>query len=168
MRLTRRHFLAATALVAGAGAVTGATAYRWWDQDPAEPYRVLSADEVRFLDALAEAMFPAGGTPPLGGREAGVARYVDLVIGGMHPTQGKLVRLSLHALDALPVASHGARFSTLALADAQAQVAEWTAHPVFEIRALFQSFYIFVAMAYLAHPKVSPLISPSFNCGFGE
>lgn len=168
MKLTRRHFLAASALVAGSGVVAaGATAYRWWDQPPSAPFRALSADEAAFFDALAEAIFPAGGDPPLGGRDANVARYVDDVVAGLAPTQAKLLRLAVHAFDNLPRASAGARFSVLPVGEAQAVMRGWIDSPVFEIRGIFQSFYIFTAMAYLAHPKVAPTLAPMFTCGFG-
>lgn len=167
MGLTRRHVLAAGALVAGGTAVGAAgVAWSWWDQPAGAGYRHLSPDEAAFFDALAEAIFPAGGEPALGGGAAGVSHYVDGVLAGMHPTQRDLLRLAVHAFDALAL-PEGGFFADLPHARARAQVEAWLVHPVFEVRGVFQSFYIFAVMAYLAHPQVAPIVGRSFSCGFG-
>ena len=44
---------------------------------PDSSLRVLAAREVAFLDAAAEAMFPAGSEIPLSGRQANLPGYVD-------------------------------------------------------------------------------------------
>lgn len=168
MKVTRRHVLAGLALLAAAGAVgVGGVGVAWYDQDPAAPLRVLSADEAEILDAIAEAAWPAGGTPALGGRDAGLPRFLDAVLVGMPEVQRDLLRFSLHAVDALSLPTHGARFRHLAAADAEAALAAGLAHPVAELRSLVQSFHIFAGMAYLAHPEVAPLLVPMFGCGFG-
>jgi len=153
---------------AAAGAGVALTAARWWEQPPTAPYAYLSADEVEFLDALAEAALPAGGTPSLGGAGADVGRYLDVVLAGMVGWQRSLVRLSMHALDNLARASHGVPFHALPAADAQAQLRDWLTTPVHAQRAIAQSLYLFVVMAWCAHPEVAPTIAPWFHCGFGE
>lgn len=167
---TRRQILAGAALaLGGVLAGVGATAVHWWDQDPAEPYRHLSADEVAFLDAFAEAIFPAGGDPPLGGRGARVGRYLDtVVLAGLHPTQRNLLRLAMHALETLPLATHGSAFSALPRETATRVIAAWVDHEQAELRGVAQSLYIFVGMAWFAHPEVAPSVTASFSCGFGE
>ena len=172
MSLTRRQLLAAAAALTGGAALVGAagvagTAWRWWDQAPGAGYRNVSPDEARFFDALAEAVFPAGGQPALGGAEAGVAHYLDEVLQGMAPAQRNLIRLAAHALDNLARTSTGHALSDLPTPAATAVLRAWLAHPRPEIRGLAQSFYLFVTMAYLAHPDVAPLLVPSFSCGFG-
>jgi len=169
MRVTRRHVLLATtllsgAVVAGAGAVVG----RWWDQAADTPYAVLSADEAAILDTFAEACFPAGGDPPMGGAAAGVGRYFDGVLEGLVPAQQQLLRLALHALDAMPLPTHGGFLTELAISDASDAVASWLASTRPEIRGLAQSFFIFVGMAWMAHPDVRPRIAPMFGCGFAD
>ncbi len=169
MRLTRRHLLASGAFVASASlASAAAVAVRWWDQDAAAPYRFLSADEVQFLDAVAELVFPAGGSPTLGGREAQVGRFLDFVYAGIPETQRNLLRLSFHAVDALPLATHGTQFHALAPPDAEALFREWLQHPRAELRGIAQSLHIFVGMAYLTHPDVAPTVSAFFTCGWGR
>lgn len=153
---------------AAAGAGVALTLARWWEQPPTDPYRYVSVDEARFLDALAEAAFPAGGTPPLGGGQANVARYLDVVLAGTVGWQRGLVRLSMHALDNLARLSHGVPFHALPAEAAQAQLRDWLTTPVAAERGLAQSLYLFVVMAWCAHPEVAPTIAPWFHCGFGE
>ena len=166
MRLTRRHLLAGAALLATAS-VTGVAA-SWWDQAAGGAYVVLSDDEAAIFEAFAEAVYPAGGEPVLGARDAGVSAYLDAVLSGMIATQRDLLRLSLHAPDALPVATTGSRLRALPVADATAIIAAWLAFPNAEVRGLVQSFHIFAGMAYLTHPEVAPLIAGHFGCGYGR
>lgn len=168
-RTSRRRFLTVAALGAAAAAAGGLALgpVRWWNQPPEAPYRYVSADEVVFLDALAEAAFPAGGTPALGGAAAAVPRYLDLVLAGLVGTQRSLIRLSMHAMDNLARLSHGVPFHALPPDAAQAQLRAWLASPSAAERGLAQSLHLFVAMAYTAHPAVAPTLSPWFTCGFG-
>lgn len=169
MRLTRRHLLAASALVAaGAATGVGAVAWRWWDQPADTPYVALSPDEIAILDALADACFPPGGTPPMGGAEAGVARYFDGVLAGLEPTQRKLLKVGLHALDAAPLATHGGYLTELPVVDASAAVAGMLASSRHEIRGLAQSLSLFVGMAWFAHPDVRAIVGPGFACGYAD
>lgn len=168
MSLSRRQLLAGAAAFAAAGVVAaGGVAARWWDQPASAPFAHLSADEAAFLDAVADAIFPAGGEPALSGREARVARYVDAVLTGLAPTQRDLLRVGLHALDALALAEAGAFFSALGAEQAGAVLKGWLAGVDPNLRGLAQSVYVFVGMAYLAHPDVAPVLAPQFACGFG-
>lgn len=168
MSLTRRHVLAGAAAIAAAGSLSvGVVAARWWDQPASAPLAHLSIEEVAFLDALADAVFPEGGTPALSGRQAHVSRYVDAVLIGMVPMQRELLRLGLHALDALAVAETGAFYSALDPGRAASVLRGWLAAGDPNLRGLAQSMYIFVGMAYLAHPDVAPVLAPQFRCGFG-
>jgi hypothetical protein len=167
--MTRRQLLAAAALVGGvATAGPAITAWRWWDQPADAPYAVLSADEAAILDAFAEACFPSGGDPPIGGAAAHTARYFDGVAQGLVPTQQHLLRLALHAIDALALPTHGGHLTTLPVAAASDAVAGWLRSPRAEIRGLAQSFFIFVGMAWMAHPDVRPRVAPHFGCGFAD
>jgi hypothetical protein len=169
MALTRRHVLAASALVAGgAAAGAGGVAWRWYDQPAAAPFAHLSPDEVAILDAIAEACFPRGGDPAIGGAEAHVSRYFDGVLGGLTEAQRTLLKLGIHALDALALPTHGGLLSDLPVADASDAIASWLAHPRYEVRGVAQSITLFVAMAYFAHPAVRGSVADSFRCGFSN
>lgn len=169
MALTRRHVLAASALVAG-GSVAGAggVAARWWDQPAEAPFVHLSPDEVAILDAIAEACFPRGGEPALGGAEAHISRYFDGVLAGLTVAQRTLIKLGVHALDGMAVPTHGAFFSALAVPDASAALHGWLTHSRYEVRGVAQSITLFVAMAYFAHPAVRGSVSGNFRCGFSN
>lgn len=169
MKITRRHVIVGLAAVtaAGAGGV-GAHVAGWWAQDPAAPFLHLSMEEVAIFDALAEAAWPTGGDPAIGGRDAGASRYLDGVLVGMPETQRDLLRLSLHAVDALPLPTHGARFRALPDADAQALLAAWLASETAELRTLVQSFQLLSGMAWTTHPAVAPRLVAWFGCGFGR
>lgn len=151
-----------------AGALGGGTLASWWDQEPSEGLRVLSEEEVEMLDALAEAIFPSGGDPAIGGREAACGRFTDRVLSGMAPTQANLVRLSLHALDPLTLPTHGARFHTLPTVTATEVVRSWLSSDLAELRGVVQSFYIFLGTAWTTHPQVAPRIQRLSNCGYGR
>ena len=168
MNLSRRHVLAAGALVLATGAVAGGVAWSWWDQAAAGGLRTLSEDEVTVLDALAEAIFPSGGDPAIGGREAGCGRYTDVVLSGMAATQCNLVRLSIHALDAATLPTHGARFASLDTATATTVVRGWLHSDLPELRGVVQSLYIFLGTAWTTHPAVAPRIVALSTCGYGR
>ena len=184
MPVTRRHFLAASAALAAGPLAVGGVAVSWWNQPPQAPLRHLSATEIAFFDALADAIFPPGGTPALSGRDAGVCRYIDQVLQGMAETQRDLLRLALHALDSLAWEQAGATLPELAARPAPGSgspgvtrpggpeaVADvlrgWLTAGDGNLRGLAQSLHIFVGMAYLAHPDVSPTVADQFGCGFG-
>lgn len=90
----------------------------WWNRTPEEGYRCLSLEEALFLDAVAEAAFPAGTGLPVAGGEAGVSWYVDSLLTGMEELQRNLLRLSLHAFDAETLPLHGSLFRHLPAAEA--------------------------------------------------
>jgi hypothetical protein len=167
--LTRRHFLAATALVSAAGcAGVAGVVTSWWDQAPDAPLLHLSDDESAILDAFAEALYPSGGDPALGGKDCGAARYLDGLIGAMADEQANLLRLALHALDALPLATHGARLRNLAPPVSTEVVRGWLHVDQPELRGVVQSFSIFCGMAWFSHPDVAPRIAAMSSCGFGR
>lgn len=172
MRFSRRHVLAAAGLLSTAavvGTVGVGLGYRaWWDQPHDAETHYLSADELAFVDALADAMFPPSPKLPLRGREANVGRYMDLVLEGMAPVQRKLLRLSMHALDQWPRATRGAPFRELDEVAGAEVLAGWVSHSRAEVRGLIASVYIFVGMAYTIHPAVAPIFKEQFRCGYGE
>lgn len=167
MEISRRHLLAASAMVAGT-AVLGSvgTAASWWLEPPAEGLRFLSMDEVAFLDAFAEAVYPEGGEPAIGGRRAQVARALDEVFTGLEPIQRHLLREAMHGLDHL-ARGFGGQLSTLPADKAAKIVAEWMVSPKMELRGLVTSFHVFVGMAWMMHPDVVAVLAPQFRCGFG-
>jgi hypothetical protein len=167
VRISRRHLLAASALVVGTGFVgTTGLAVSWWFEPPAEGLRFLSKDEVAFLDAFAEAVYPEGGEPALGGRRAQVWRVVDEVWVGLEPIQRHLLREAMHGLDHL-ARNWGGQLAHLPPERAAEVVESWLRSPRMELRGLVTSFHVFVGMAWMLHPEVAPTVARQFRCGFG-
>ena len=83
--LNRRKFLGGLALAAAGGATTGVGAAKLvgrLGRAPEGAWRVLSADEARLVEAVAEQIIPADRDP--GAREAGVIYYIDRQLDGPH------------------------------------------------------------------------------------
>jgi hypothetical protein len=74
----------------------------------------------------------------------------------------------LHALDALPLATHGARLRDLAPPVSTAVVRGWLDLDQPELRGVVQSFSLFCGMAYFSHPEIAPRIAALSTCGFGR
>lgn len=171
--LSRRQLLGLAAASAAAVGL-GATAARWWEAPPGAPWQVLSDEEARFLDALADAAFPpAAPDDPapvarIGGREAGAARFVDGILVAMEGDQRSLLRLSFHAFDAATLPTRAARFTDLPPEAARAQVLDWLRSPIPELRSAFTSVYLFIGMAWTTHPEVAAHLQPMFRCGYGR
>lgn len=74
--------------------------------------KALTASQARTLDVIAELIVPATDTP--GGREAGVAAFVDRAVATYcEPEQAKLIRDGLNRVAADAMAAHGAAFTAL-------------------------------------------------------
>jgi hypothetical protein len=155
-------------MAALAAASTVGVGLQWWNQPAGEGYRQLSVEEALFLDALAEAAFPTGGEPALGGGKAGVSWYMDAVLVAMEPFQADLLKLSFHALNAATLPTHGAHFTALSPKEASIVLENWLASPIPELRGTATSVYLFIGMAYTSHPDVAPLLSRHFRCGYGH
>ncbi len=169
MTLSRRHVLAGFALVSAAScAGVGAVAASWWKQDALAPLVLLSTEEVSIFDAIAEAAYPEGGDPPIGGRRAGVGRWLDAVLRAMPEEQSALLRLGLHALDASTLVTHGARFRALDTPTATDALRGWLTSDLAELRGVAQSLTIFVGMGWFSHPEVAPLVARHSTCGLGR
>ncbi len=171
MHPTRRFLLTASTAVAATavlGTIGAGMVYRnWWDQPADVAMGVLSTDELAFLDAFADAIFPPDTGLPLRGREAQVGRTVDAVLVGMHPNQSKLVRLSLHALDQYSLPTHGTAFRNLPIDAAREVLHSLVSTEITEVRGLVASIYIFVALGWSIHPTVAPTLAVQFKCGYG-
>lgn len=169
MGITRRHVLAAMAGMTAAGAVgVGVTGMRWWDRPAGDGRIVLSEGEHGFVQALAEAWMPPGGEPSISGSEARVGDFVDEVIAHMQPTQAKLLRVLLHALDEETVPTHLARYQTLPLETRSEVLRGWMDSSWYLQRQAVSAVLALVSFGYTLHPEVSRIFSPLFGCGYGR
>jgi hypothetical protein len=128
---------------------------------PAQPLHVLAPREAAFLDAAADALFPAGGPVPPSGREAGVALYADRWLAVVPTHIRVLVRLLLflveHATLVFPAPGGLAgmrRFSSLSEAQRVAALDGWQRSRLFPRRLVFTSLRAIATMGYFASPAV--------------
>ena len=141
-------------------AAAGYTGYRIFVgyPRPAGRFVILAPREVRFLDAVAEATFPAGGAIPLAGLDAGLPRYVDRWLVALAARQRLLIRALLllmeHATLVFPAPGRGGfrRFSSLTLDQRESVLRGWAESRLFARRLVFMSLRAILTMGYLGHP----------------
>lgn len=126
---------------------------------PVVPLSVLAAREAAFLDAAAEALFPAGSEIPLSGREANLPGYVDGWLQLVPARQRLLIRALLLLVEQstlfFPPPGPGLRrFSALSLAQREAALRGWGASRLGLRRLVFTSLRALLTMGYLGHPVV--------------
>jgi hypothetical protein len=138
----------------------------FWKQAPAQGFAALSSSEAEIIDAIAEALFPPGGTPSLSGRDVGAARWFDAVVSTQPAPTGDLLRLVLHVLDDWSRLTEGSGFAKLPLADRTARLAAWTHHRRHEVRGVVGAVVLFTSAAYCTHPDVRAALGWRFPCGF--
>ena len=122
--------------------------------------RVLSAGEVAFLAAAADATFPPGGAIAPSGSDAHVPEYLDRYLAAVPPKLRRLMRLLFFLLEHAtlifpPGGSTGLRrFSSLPPAARIAYLASWRQSRLFPRRLVFTSLRSILGLAYLADPAV--------------
>ena len=168
-KFTRRHVLAIAAATGAAGGLaTGARLWSWWDRPATEGYQMLSEHEVELVDSLCEAIFPAGGTPAISGRDVGAARYVDDTLGDVVEPMGNLLRLVLHALDDWARLTRGSGWASLSVEDRGAALQSWTRNESHLVRGAVTGLIIFICAAYTTHPEVQKAAGWDFPCGYNR
>ncbi len=140
----------------------------WWLGDPEAPYSFLAPDEVAIADALAEALFPHGGSPALSGKEAGLSRYLDGVLAVMTPPTNEALRILLHALDDWAVLSSGRGYARLDLDERIANLERWVNAEHHLARGAVTGLTIFLSMGYGGHPEGKAAAGWIFPCGFEQ
>lgn len=169
MRLSRRQLLvlaAAPPLLAVAGA--GIVATSWWGQPAGEGFRFLSEAEAGILRALTGAAWPPTPACPLDGATCGLDHYLDAHLATLGDLQRDGIRVLLHALDALPLPSHGARLVALARPDQAEVVHGWLSSDLMELRSAVLSVVILTGMGYTSHPDAAATFGALYGCGYGR
>jgi len=110
---SRRACLKIMAAAAGGAAagVGGAAAVGRLGRAPEGPWRVLTPDEARLVEAVAEQIVPADRDP--GAKEAGVVRYIDRQLDGPHRRFAEKYRRGLRSLVQTSRAQFGKPFEAL-------------------------------------------------------
>ena len=112
-KLSRREFLKITA--AGAGALTLSagrlTLIEGCTNPPHSGGNVLSSDEYTLVESIAEQIIPADEWP--GGKEAGVANFIDIQLAGPYARFQQSYRKGLAAVEATCMDKHRKKFEEL-------------------------------------------------------
>ncbi len=139
-------------------------------------YRIVAPREAAFLDAAAEASFPAGGVMPIGGREADLPGYADAFLGSLPRHLRLQVRAMLMLFEQatlfFPAPGRGGhrRFSSLSTEQQVAALEGWSTSRLFPRRLAFAALRAVLTMGYLGHPvimrhlRLAPLDFPSPLC----
>lgn len=161
MRISRRSLL-----IGGAGGLALVAGFWTLSLDgPAPGARLLSAEELRVLEALTEAMFPEGAFP-VGGHEADVPRRVDRILAEvLEEPQVTAFRYVLRTLDWGTAASRGARFVDLPVEARREVLQTWQEPDVMARRVAADSLKAILGMAYFSHPAVLGHIGWRVGCG---
>lgn len=136
--------------------------HRFWRGYPPPPseFRHLARHEVAFVDAAADAIFPAGGAVPPSGRDAQIPAYVDAYVASVPPRTRLLMRLLFflveHVTFFLPAPGRGgrARFSSLTPEQRVAILNAWGRSRFSARRLVFTSLRAILTLGYFAHPAV--------------
>jgi len=125
---------------------------------PRSAHRVLAPREAAFLDAGAEATFPADGAIPLSGREADLPGYVDGFLAALAPHLRLQVRAMLMLFEQatifFPATGRGGRrrFSSLTPEQRVEVLEGWSGSRFFLRRLAFTALRAVLTMGYLGHP----------------
>jgi hypothetical protein len=141
-----------------------------------ERFRLLSAREAAFLDAAAEATFPAGGAIPLSGRDADLPGYADSFLDSLPSHLRLQVRAMLMLFEQatifFPAPGPGGRRRFTALRSEQqvAVLRGWSESGIVLRRLAFTALRAVLTMGYLGHPiamralRLAPYDFPSPIC----
>jgi hypothetical protein len=123
-------------------------------------FRVLTRQEVAFLDAAGDAMYPPGGPLPPSGSEARVSATLDGYLEIVPPTMRRLMRLLFFLMEHATLVFAGPpprgrrRFSSLSREQREAVLEGWHKSGWFPRRLVFTSLRALLTNAYVADPAV--------------
>ena len=125
---------------------------------PGSRYANLAPREVAFLEAAAEATFPAGGSVPVSGVDANLPRYLDRYFDQLHGPRKLQIRLLLMLVEQAtfffpaPGRLGMRRFSSLDLPQREAVLQGWSESRFFLRRFIFATLRAVLTLGYLADP----------------
>jgi hypothetical protein len=164
--VTRRMVLATSGLIVAAAGAGTARVGAWWDAPASRGYACLTSIEADLVDAIAEGYFPPGGTPALGGGDAGIARYLDGLFAMMDEPTPTLLRMLLHALDDSCRVSRMSGFCALSVEERGEVLRGWTTSDSHLVRGAMGGLLTFIGTAYCGHPEVRAACGWEFPCGY--
>jgi hypothetical protein len=132
---------------------------------PALTTVLLTRKEQAVIAAFADALFPAGGSIPLSGTEAGLLRYMDDYLLRTPPGSRTLIRLLLIFVEYGPwiFGPRRARFSCLSVSERDAALTDMARSSVYFRRIAFLSMRTMLSMGYLANDLVADRIGMRYD-----
>ncbi len=116
--------------------------------------------------AWGAAAFPGGETVALDGGDAQLDRFFDALLGALPPTQAKLMKLLLHALDAAALPLAGGAFTRLAPAEARSVFHALIDSDIAEVRGAVLGLTTLLGAGFTTHPEVAPGLARLHRCGY--
>jgi hypothetical protein len=127
---------------------------------PSRSYQYLARGEASFLEAAAEATFPAGGAIPVSGLEADLSRYVDEYFAVLPAVKRRQIRLLFalfeHATLIFPATGSRRfrRFSSMTPEQRICVLRGWSESRYYLRRLLFTALRAVLTFGYLADKRV--------------
>ncbi|MBW2240890.1 MAG: gluconate 2-dehydrogenase subunit 3 family protein [Deltaproteobacteria bacterium] len=125
-----------------------------------EPSLALTARELAFLVAVADATYPEGGPVPPSGTQAGIPAWADRYVASVPRTVGILMRLLFFLMEhatlffAAPGRGGRRRFSSLSSEQQGAVLEDWRTSSWFPRRLVFSSLRAILTMGFFSDPVV--------------
>ncbi|HNC95843.1 MAG TPA: hypothetical protein PKW90_06940 [Myxococcota bacterium] len=163
MPQSRRSFLATGLTVAMLG-TAGVALVRLPAADPGR--RVLSAQEALVVEALGEALFPAGSPIGISAADVDIVSAVDELLGEyLEPVVADVFRHTLQVLEAGTLASRGTRFSLLPLEQRRVVVETWGDPGLMPRRMASDALRLVMGMSFFNVPAVRRSLGWVPPCG---
>ena len=133
---------------------------------PKVGFSLLSQEEVRFIEALADTHFPPGNALGVSGGDVGIAKGVDQRLGGMGPEEQTILRSLLALIDRWPQINLSGlrRFSELSLDKRIHLLKYWEDSHSDAKRGLAELLRTVVSLHYFEDPRVLAAMGLQFGC----
>lgn len=164
--VTRRMVIATAGLMAAAAGAGVARIGAYWDPAASPGYSSLTQNEAELIDSISEAYFPPGGTPALGGGDAGISRYLDAIFDQMDEPTPTMLRMLLLALDDNARLTRFAGLRELSIEKRGDLLRSWTQSDNHLVRGAIGGLLTFIGAAYCGHPEVRTACGWEFPCGY--
>lgn len=167
---TQRRSVLKLGLLGAGGVALGLPVARvglWWNRRPADGLKALSLREFEITEAIAEAYFPPGGTPPQSGKELNLAMFLDEVVARMDSDLARVMKAGLHTIEDFTMLDQlsSRRFDDLPLNERYDVLVSWEQSPVFPKRGVLRLLKWYLSMALVERPGTLEALDIDYICG---
>jgi hypothetical protein len=168
-RITRRQLLAFGFGIGGFSLLlSGGIGYRvlFHRKAAKSGFSLLSAQEVEFIDALAETHFPQNNSLGMSSTDVDIAGGTDRWLTGMESQERMIIRTLLSVIDRWPQLSLSSRkrFSDLSQSERVALLLDWETGNSDAKRGLAELLRTVVALHFFEDPQVLLAVGLKFGC----